>query len=178
MKKTIASGFKLTALTLLGLTLSLGSCKKETGPAGAQGTAGKDGNANVKNSTIFINANEWIYAPGICKVTKLVPELTADIIDKGAVIVYSEGSGSGSWDALPTSSAQTNGLVLTYGYNMQVGKLNLEVTFNQNITLAAGTLTSSNFKLVLISGSARAANPNVDFSNYKEVEKIATAIVQ
>lgn len=178
MKKTIASGFKLTALTLLGLALSFSSCKKETGPAGAQGTAGKDGNANVKNSTIFVNANEWIYAPGICKVTKLVPEITQDIIDKGAIIIYSEGVASGSWDALPYSSAETSGLVLTFGFNIQAGKLNLEVTFNQNQTLPAGTLTSSNFKLVLISGSARAANPNVNFKNYKEVEKIATAIVQ
>lgn len=162
---------KLMALAILTLSLSFSSCKKgDTGPAGAQGANGKDGNANVKNLTVFVNANEWINKSGESEVTKLVPEITADIVSKGAVMVYMEGSGSGSWEALPTSSADASGLVLTIGYAIEAGKLHLMVTFNDNITLPNGTLESSNFKIVLVAGSARSANPNMNLQNYNEVK--------
>jgi hypothetical protein len=166
----------LASIAMLALSFTFTSCKKgDTGPAGPQGsngtngTNGKDGNANVKNSNIFVNANEWVYTVGQCKVTKLVPEITADIVNKGMVMVYWEGATAGSWDALPATYAGTNGTVETYGYTIEPGKLHLLVTFNANVTLPAGTILSSNFKVVLISGSDRVAHPYMDLSNYNEV---------
>ncbi len=169
MKNLTSFPVKLTALVALILSFSLSSCKKEEGPAGPTGPAGAPGNANVKNMTIFVNANEWVYKPGLCEVTKLVPEITADIVNKGAVMVYTEGTTTGSWDALPTTSAGAN-LTLAFGYTIEAGKLHLYVTFDSNTTLPGGTLASSNFKLVLIAGSARNANPNVNHNNYEEVK--------
>lgn len=165
MKNFLKCSVRLFALTIIGLGFLFSSCKKE----GPQGPAGKDGNANVKNQTIFINANEWVYSAGACKVTKLVPEITSDIISKGALMVYTEGEPSGSWEALPTTWADPSGSILTFGYTMEAGKLHLLVTLNTNMTLPAGTIPSSNYKLVLIAGSARAANPDVNYSNYQEV---------
>jgi hypothetical protein len=173
MKNLIPTFLKLTPLIALALTFTFSSCKKgDTGPAGPQGTNGtngKDGNANVKNSTIFVNANEWVYTVAQCKVTKLVPEITADIVNKGMVMVYWEGATAGSWDALPATYASGNG-VEAYGYTIEPGKLHLLVTFDANVTLPAGTIPNSNFKVVLISGSDRLANPNVNYSSYSAVK--------
>lgn len=170
MKNLFITPLKLAAVAALTLTFSLSSCKKaETGPQGPQGAQGPAGNANVKNLNIFVNANEWVYKPGICEITKLVPELTADLISKGAVMVYSEGDANGSWDALPSTSTSAN-LTLAFGYNIEVGKLNLYVTFDSNSTLPSGTLQNSNFKVVLIAGSARTANPQVNYGDYQDVK--------
>jgi hypothetical protein len=168
MKNFLKCSVRLFALTIIGLGFLFSSCKKE-GPQGPAGPSGKDGNANVKNQTIFINANEWVYSAGACKVTKLVPEITSDIISKGALMVYIEGEPSGSWEALPASWGDPSGLVITWGYTMETGKLHLLVTLNDNITLPAGSILSNSYKLVLIAGSARAANPDVNYSNYQEV---------
>jgi hypothetical protein len=158
---------KLIALLLVAVSVTFSSCKKgETGP---QGPSGKDGNANVKNLTIFVNANEWVNKPGVSEVTKVVPEITADIVNKGAIMIYTEGNNSGQWEALPTTWPDPS-ITVALGYTIEAGKLHLSATFDVNGTLSPGTLQSSNFKVVLIAGSARAANPNVNLQNYPEVQ--------
>lgn len=160
---------KLIALLLVALSLNFSSCKKaEKGPAGPQGAPGKDGNANVKNLTIFVNANEWVYKPGTFEVTKLVPELTADIINKGAVMVYM--GDTGSWEALPATNVDPDGFAVTFNYIIEAGKLILYGTYNSSVTMPAGTIESGDYKIVLIAGSARAANPNLNLLNYNEVQ--------
>ena len=162
---TVFAGLALT----LGLTLT--SCKKgDTGPAGPAGTNGTNGNANVKSKTIFVAGSEWINTPGQSTVTKLVTEITTDIVNNGAVLVYID-NGSNNWSAIPTTVADPSGLVLTFGYDIEPGKLILSTTVNANVTLTAATFSNTNFRIVTIAASGRVANPNLNYNDYNAVKK-------
>lgn len=162
----------LIFVSALAITLFFTGCKKgETGPqgpAGTNGTNGKDGNANVKSNNIFINANEWINKVGYSEVTKLVPEITSDIVNKGTVNVFLE-DGSNTWVALPATIPDTDGFILAFTYYIQAGKLTINVSFNENVTLPAGTIESGNWKIVTIAGSAKATSPSKHVNELSEI---------
>jgi hypothetical protein len=168
--------FIFACITVIGLTLS--SCQKDPGPAGPAGAPGtngldgKDGNANVKSQNIFITGSEWINDVAYSYVTKQVSEITADIVSKGVVMVYEETS-SGVWTALPTSVATSLGYVFTYGFQIENGKLKLEITVNDNITLTAADIGNITIRVVVIPASALVKNPNLDLNDIGAVEKIA-----
>src|SRR5438105_593587 len=104
----------LRLLTILILTISISSCTKTgpQGPAGANGTNGvdgtngtngtngADGNANVQSFTLNENSGDWYsYADGITgftdwEVDMSVPAITQSILDKGAVLIYTESNGN------------------------------------------------------------------------------------
>lgn len=154
---------KNLAMTIAGaaLVFGLGSCAKEgpQGPAGKNGTNGADGNANVKNKTIFVKGSDWSFSAGKATNTILVPEITADIVSKGAVMVY--GGENGNFDALPFTAADgTSGVVLAFGYGIEAGKLNLYVTWNTSVTLTAADIGDMDFKIVTIAGSDKAQKNN------------------
>ncbi len=161
------------ALMVAGASL-FSSCAKEgpAGPAGTNGTNGKDGNANVKSQSYFITGSEWTYASGEATLTKLMPQITADIIANGVVMVYAKPAGSATWDAMPTSYADPSGVVLSLGYSIDTGKLNLYWSWNSAVQLSASVIGNNDFRVVVISGSALARHPEVNVRDYKQVEEI------
>lgn len=167
MMKTPKSIITLSTVLLFCASLFLLSCKKEAGPAGPAGPAGangKDGNASVKNYTMFITGSEWTNDVGESYVTKLLPELTADVISKGAVMAYNDGP-TGVWTALPTTAATSAGVVLSLGYTIEVGKITFDMTYNQNAKLTAADIGNSNFRVVIIPSSSKAGKVIVNDVN-------------
>lgn len=164
---TLISG----VIVCLGLTFT--SCKKaekgEMGPQGVAGTNGTNGNANVKTMTVTVTAADWTASGsgGMQSTVITNTNITQDIIDKGAVMVYMVNAGQTS--ALPLMMYPSS----SYGINMQfTASLNsLAITIQRTDLAAAvnpGTLT---YKIVTIAASARMQNPNVNYNNYEEVKK-------
>ncbi|MFN8231169.1 MAG: hypothetical protein U0V03_09645 [Bacteroidia bacterium] len=171
-KTTAGKTAKIFGMLALACGLLISSCAKkgDTGPAGPAGTNGTNGNANVKSKTIFINGSEWTNTSGSSTVTKLIPEITSDIINTGAVLVYAEDV-PGKWVALPVAQTTTAGVVLSFNYSIESGKINLFIDNNTTTTLTAGDIGNSNWRFVIMSGTGRLANPNVNYKNYNEVKK-------
>lgn len=91
--------------------------------------------------------------------------ITQSIVNKGLVQVFKK-YGSNEWWALPDQSGVNQ---TSFGYS--VGSITL---MNQNVN---GTTPTSNpgnqtFRVVVISPSQLKENPNVNWNDYKTIEKI------
>lgn len=163
---------KVIKLMTIGLLISgvtlLTNCSKEEGPAGPTGPAGKDGNANVRSSTIFISGSEWTTSTGEAFVTKQVAEITSEIVDNGVVMVYMKTDNA--WEALPSTYTSFLGEVFTFGYSIEPGKLNLKITSNMILTFTAANIGDNDFRIAVISAAARVQNPEMDIYDYSQVE--------
>ena len=74
---------------LLAIVLITGviSCKTE-GPEGPAGRDGLDGNANVKTRIITVTPSGWSGDGYVYQAQKQADIITADIVEKGAVLCY------------------------------------------------------------------------------------------
>jgi len=135
------------------------------GTDGTNGTNGIDGNANVVGtSTVALNSGSWSLTSGqFYMATLTTTAITQDIVDKGVVIVYEQSATY--WRALP----YTSGIVSKFF----IFTLN-EVTVAWQNTDGSLTANPGNqtYRVVAISASVAAANPNVNWGNYEEVMKI------
>ncbi len=176
MKTKINLG--LAAIMLAGSFL-LNSCAKDgdTGPAGANGTAGKDGNANVKGYLFTVNNTDWTVVNNANWQYKFnCPAITKGVMDSGMVIVY--------WDAnnlpLPNTSNyvtppfigyQIATRTITSSWQLSpsgTGQVTVSIYDPTGVSIPAqGPL---DFKVVVASAGNRMANPNLNWNNYNEVK--------
>lgn len=112
-----------------------------------------------------------------------VDEMTSDIVDDGAVLLYADGDlildgGAGTWTALPYTQAVDFDddlivdytLTFTYSYDLQ----DLYVDIIGSATgLTFEDLPRTDFKLVLIPGDLYVGNAKtgIDYSNYEAVRQ-------
>jgi hypothetical protein len=134
------------------------------GTNGTNGTNGVNGNANViGTNTVALNSGNWSASGSIFEATITAPAITQAIVDKGAVIVY-EQFGS-YWVALPYTVGK-----LSVVYYFTLNTVKIDYAYNDNSqTPNPGNKT---YRIVAISSSVAAANPNVDWKNYEEVIKL------
>ena len=134
------------------------------GTNGTNGTNGVNGNANViGTTTVALNSGSWTASGSAFIVTITATAITQAIVDKGAVMVYEQSASF--WRALP----YTSGVVSKYFFFT----LNSVSVVYQN-TDGSQTTNPGNqtYRIVAISSSFAAANPNVNWGNYEEVMKI------
>ena len=174
MKKTI---FK-TAIVLLTAIMTI-SCSKDgaTGPVGANGIAGTNG-INGTNGTNGTNGNANVIGTNTLTVTSWTSNsngglwstslsasgITQSIVDKGIVSVFI-GDSSGSWTAMPYTLGNAS-----WFYSFGVGFINIYKT-NTNLAVIANP-GSQTFRVVIISASNKAANPNTNWNNYDQVKEV------
>ena len=135
------------------------------GAAGTNGTNGVNGNANVYGgNTVTTNSGSWTASGSAFIVTITSPAITQAIVDKGLVMVYEQSASF--WLALPCT---TSGIISKFFYFT----LNSVSVVYQN-TDGSQTTNPGNqsYRIVAISSSVAAANPNVNWGNYEEVMKI------
>jgi hypothetical protein len=95
---------KLFAIVICGLLVTVSACRKEEipGPQGDQGAPGRGGNANITSTSVFqVIASQWkvdTVSNGM-KATIDAPQITASVIEKGAVKVFIKAGQS--WSELP-----------------------------------------------------------------------------
>lgn len=129
-----------------------------------EGPRGPEGNANVLSGTYIIS--NWSYSEPSFVGDITVPDITQDIIQNGAILVYIE-TGEGTFSQLPLTFYQSDNYSTSLEVVTALQKVHIIWTDSD---LATPLLPPAlNFKVVTIAASTRLAHPELDFSNYKDV---------
>lgn len=121
---------------------------------------GKDGNANVRSTTVIVKQNQWLGQGGQFSYIVNAPAITSDIIRYGDVRVYLKAISTESYQALPITYLNYS----TIRYWFSDGKVQLEYVFPTSSSYINSDLT---FKIVVIDG-----NPDLiklDLDDYEVV---------
>jgi len=168
------------AMLAISFAVLFTSCAKdgETGPQGpagtngTNGTNGTDGDVNVTTHTFTVNPNDWIPAgfagqPGHCiYVEQYYSEITQNVYDNGTILGFVKDQGY--WVAMPfTSYSGIVDVLYSSTYKPEFYKVNV---FFSDLTTPYFT-TSMEFKVVIVDGTLRTANPDLDWNNYYEVAR-------
>lgn len=173
------------SVILMAVTvLALGSCKKgdigpegpqgiqgEKGDKGDKGAKGNTGNANVKSRT-FLPANiTWrqttLFSTNYVTASLSVPEITADIIANGMVMVYGGFFWGDPWSALPISYFES-GRTVNFSYGIKSGSVTLRMHYSSN---AVPTAPGIQFRVVVVEGQAAQAamQEKLQLNDYHQV---------
>lgn len=156
----------------LMISLSLLSCQKEAvqGPQGDPGTPGGGGNADISASQVFtVVTTQWQTSidSSYWKFTIASELITQSVVDKGVLKVFVQRGDF--WWELP----YTEGDLFTQ-CGFEVGLANLFFT-DIHGGLPDRPETAA-YRVVAISAIARAAHPEVDWSNYSEISKYINSV--
>ncbi len=144
---------------LAAASLFAASCTK-TGPQGPTGPQGQQGNANVRGSASF-NVSTWIFGSNTYSANFTDADITADIVNYGAVEIFKYYPSDGSWSNLPDINGATSTV-----FNFKTGEFTIYISnIDNSVTPAPGVIT---FRAVAISSSLRQANPHTNWKNYNE----------
>lgn len=158
----------LSSILMIGMFLS---CAKEVeGPQGIQGPQGPAG-PGASSFTFTVPPNAWQGdGDGYYVTVTNVGILNQDIVNNGAVLLY--WNYDGEWLPLPMSffdDPWTTHLRVAFS----VGEIYLEFQDDDGFTPNPGNnFGSTTFRVVAISASGLAENPNLDLVNYEEIEKV------
>lgn len=142
-------------------------------PVNLKGPKGDPGNANVSSKIISATNITWSpttqFGTNYKTANLSIPEITADIVNNGAVIVYGGFFFNEPWSALPLSYYEL-GKTVHFSYAIKVGGVTLRTHYSDNaIPLSAGIP----FKVVIIKGTAitMAKENSVKLTDYLSVSK-------
>lgn len=154
----------LFALVLLSTLFLFTRCTKE----GPEGPAGKDGNANVKSSTVTFSNWTWDSGNSYMYVDFTWSAITSSIVNSGALLIYVNTTSG--WAQLPRTIYPSASYSESQRFTYNVGSFRIIVQDSDFLqpTPALGTWT---IKVVAIEASARKANPDLDWSNYNDVKE-------
>jgi hypothetical protein len=150
--------FMITAL-LLASTATFTGCTKDDGP---------NGNANLEHFTYTVQANQWytygvLGQPGFQYYRQFdVPEVTQDVMDNGAVMVYIKQDDL--FYPLPAIT-DNDGWVNTIQFNVYPGMVEVFVEDTDFQTENPGTMT---FKIVIFDQLKSLPN-SLDIKDYNQV---------
>ena len=175
MKKNYHS-FKTLSYSLLFFAIivfTFTSCKKEgpIGPEGPQGPAGEDARNNVSSFYYTIYENEWqeFGDPGVGfgYISAMdFPEITEDVLNYGAVLVYLYDDGS--LFSLPTTFVNSGdgGYLTSIWVTLQYQQVLITYQDSDGLTVNPG---DQEFKVVIIEGGIDIPE-TLNLSNYEEVK--------
>ena len=165
MKKTIFKKAVILLTAIMTISCSKDGATGPVGPAGATGAAGTNGNANVIGTNTVTISSWTSYASGSLWSGGLsATGITQSIVDKGIVSVFMQNT-TGTWTALPYTIGNTS-----WFYDFGVGFVNINET-NTNLAAIANP-GSQTFRVVIISASNKAANPNTNWKDYNQVKEV------
>jgi hypothetical protein len=154
--------------------LLLSACEGPEGPTGPKGKDGKDGNANVHFNTFTVSS--WNYSSTNVSwfINLSDPNITTDIVDYGAVLVYMK-FGGGDWQLLPYSIftvTSTASYTTRYTIVYDVGTATIYVT-DSDLTQPSNPNTARGthyFKVVTIATFGKYSSTNINWQNYNDVK--------
>ena len=166
---------KFFGLFLLVSLFVITSCQ---GPKGEPGPPGRDGNANVKSSTVKVKASDWVWDANACNwyLDLEWDAIDYDMVDYGAVLVYMENPGEFyAWHQLPLTLYPNDQYSTTletvyYDYAVTIYWTNSDLKKHENPCDFYDT--DMEFKVVLIDAVSFAKHQNEDLSNYETVKKL------
>ncbi len=162
MKQTIKTIGKIMLVSITAIFLH--GCAGKDGAPGAQGP---EGNANVTAMSYQILSSQWAYASPNLWVDLIDPDITADIINSGAVLVYSNSVGDVT--QLPFTYYPSTSYSETMSAVHYVGNVQINIVDSDGATPnAPGDLI---FKVVVMSSRHMLQNPHINFHDYTSVQK-------
>jgi len=160
-----------TIFTLLLVSIFTISCSSDDGTDGINGVDGKQGAAGTAN----VIYSAWLNAPTAAAETVdgtygmstsiNAPELSADILSKGTILVY-VSFGSGTFSVPYTSSA--GGFTNTITAVSSVGKIKL-FRFRHDQAATVNLPTSLSWRYILIPGGVAAATSKIAKMDYSQM---------
>jgi len=146
------------------------------GCRGKEGPVGPTGNANVQSVIYDVPPQNWSWFSELnCyKAVLNVPEITADIYDNGAVLVYSliheNDPLNKSFNMLPYTFIDTTSI--TYmDFDVFIGEIDLYLKWVDNgVNDTQAPSATESFKVVIVEGTPLATlKDQVNVSNYNAV---------
>ncbi len=180
---------QLILCSIYFMMLSLIACSKgengDIGPAGSVGAKGAkgptgdlgivDAKGMISSSWLAVKGSDWRASSSANSyfVSFVLPNITADIINKGMLYVYwkPETTTNAGW-ALPYFSASTG---LRFYSLVVMSNNEAIIQFYQTVTPPSSTFSTANnvsFRFVFVPASAGARMSNVDWTNYEEAKKV------
>jgi hypothetical protein len=162
---------KVYTIPLLIVTMLISSCAKD-GDTGPTGATGADGNANVKAISFSVSPGSWNTAGSSGQVghikyyEKNISEITQDIIDNGMVITYLVDNG---YDIMLPLTLFAGNYDINFTAGAKVGTLEIDVAFSDLST--PNIVGTSNFKAVIVDGTVRMQNLDLNWNDYKAVSQ-------
>ena len=123
------------------------------------------GNTNMLSKTLTVYGSQWYFVDPTYIVDIVVPEITQDVVDNGAVMAYYR-NGYGEWQAMPITNPMDNTYASVYAFSFWNGHVSLYKTDTDLLTLSP---TDMDVKLVIFSLKSEMENYDIDWSNYSEV---------
>jgi len=156
-------------LLLLMIAFTFSTCKKgDTGPQGPQGAQGTAGNANIQNYSITVSPSQWTY-DNVYEIWYYRYSNSSNM--NSAVLAYvisGNGEQAMPYYACPTSGAwceQYDFATYLFGSPPYI-----EFQYTNYLSRTTHPNYDTNFYLVIMPPALHDTNPNVNWSNYKEVK--------
>lgn len=178
---------RIIYLIALSCCLFIASCNKDvievegpTGPQGATGatgpagTPGMDGNANIISRNITYYVSDFVEqgTPGEqlhkYTATKSISDITDDVYNNGAVIVYYRGFGSSvPWYSLPQTIYENGGTyTLTYAHSL--GQLTVQ-KYDADLTSEPPSF-DLHLKVIILPSMYGKKDIPINWDKYEEVK--------
>ncbi len=154
---------KFNSLTLfLSAFFALGflcSCSKDDPP-------GKETFMESKFHTITESGWTWNSIDLAYQATILENNITSEVINSGAVLVYAQAP-NGGWNLCPLTFYVTSTVSGNIQTNVLPGRVNLLCFYSTRT--AFSDPGAFNFKVVVLTGKELKAHPGVDFADFEKV---------
>jgi len=165
-------GMNTAFMAAIVLVFVLSSCRGKDGADGADGINNTQGVIYDVTPDKWVKINSGSDGTSGYKAVLSVPEITSDIYNNGAVLVYRIWAGNpSSFDMLPYSYVDNNSIVYM-DYNAYIGSMDITykvIINNINSTTIPNTMS---FKVVVIQGtSMEALKSKIDVTNYSVVSR-------
>jgi len=164
--KTIAMRTITTLVLIFAFIFLCFSC---VGPQGEDGIDGRDGNANVGSAIYDIDASGWEGNVDGFVTTLNVPELTKNIYENGAVLVYllkNESTPDKSFSQLPYTWLN-NTMTEYMDFDAYIGSIDITLRWVDNgVNNTEAPKGRYTFKVIVIAGTALSVlETKTDISN-------------
>jgi len=152
---------------LFSTAIILAGCRGDEGPMGPRG---QDGNANVSSVQYNVPPENWSGDFDGYTAILNVPEITADIYNNGAVLVYRMIDENSSFNMLPYTAVDTTSIT-NLDFDVFVGEIDLFLRYTDNgINDTSRPTVNFAFKVVIIEGIPLAAlKKQVNTADYRAV---------
>ena len=144
---------KKTAFLSLLLVFIMSSCNKNN-----------YGNTNIFSVTYTVS---WEFEDPSYVTYVDVPEITQDVLDNGAIMVYMSND-SGGWTALPCTLPMAASYASTYTPEFYKGYVKIVQTDTDLLTVDPGVM---DFKVVVLTQKQLTAHPNLVLTDYSSVKE-------
>ncbi len=123
---------------------------------GKVGEDGKDGAVNVFSKVVTINPSDWssyTYTTSIKTAEIIIPEITSQVVAKGAVLVFNK-LGRNDWQPLPYTMVGDGGQLLRFFFSE--GKVRIQIYSEESNVAPIGN--KYQYKIVVLDGDAYKAS--------------------